>query len=118
LTVKHGSDSATALLGMPGFVAGAQLEVDGEIWLLVETTATMVGCPGCGTRAVGHGRRRVRVRDLSMAGRPVVLVWAKRTWRCPDPDCATRTWTETTDAIGARASLTERGPSRDVPAGG
>jgi transposase len=108
LTVKHGSDSATALLGMPGFVAGAQLEVDGEIWLLVQTTAATVGCPGCGTRAVGHGRRRVKVRDLSMAGRPVVLVWAKRTWRCPDPDCATTTWSETSDAIGARASLTER----------
>ena len=106
--MKHGSESATALLGMPGFAVGAQLEVDGEIWLLVETRTAVVGCAGCGTRAVGHGRRRVKVRDLPMAGRPVVLVWAKRKWRCPDPDCATKTWTETSDEIGARASLTER----------
>lgn len=106
--MKHGSEGATALLGMPGFVVGAHLEMDGEVWLLVETTAEVVGCPGCGTRAVGHGRRRVRVRDLPMAGRPVVLVWAKRKWRCPEADCATKTWTETSDAIGPRASLTER----------
>jgi hypothetical protein len=31
---------------------------------------------------VHHGRRRVRLRDLSIAGRPVVLVWRKRLWRC------------------------------------
>jgi transposase len=106
--VKHRSESATTLLGMPGFAVGAQLEVDGELWLLVETTADVAGCPECGTRAIGHGRRRVRVRDLPMAGRPVVLVWAKRKWRCPDPDCATRTWSESSEAIGARAALTER----------
>jgi transposase len=108
LTVKHGSDSATTLLGMPGFVAGAQLEADGEIWLLVQTTSETVGCPQCGTRAVGHGRRRGRVRDLPMAGRPVVLVWAKRIWRCPEPDCEKNTWTETSDQIRPRGSLTER----------
>lgn len=60
----HHSEGATALLGMPGFVVGAQLEVDGEVWLFVETTADVVGCAGCGTRAVGHGRRKVMVRDL------------------------------------------------------
>jgi transposase len=106
--VKHASDGATALLGMPGFVAGGHLEMDGEVWLRVETMVGAVGCPGCGTRAVGHGRRWVRVRDLPMAGRPVVLVWGKRRWRCPDPDCEVNTWTETTEAIGARASLTVR----------
>lgn len=104
----HGSEGATALLGMPGFVAGAQLVVDGEVWLRVETTAGVAGCAACGTRAVGHGRRWVRVRDLPMAGRPVVLVWGKRKWRCPDPDCEVNTWTETTDEIRPRASLTER----------
>jgi len=102
------SQGATTLLGMPGFVVGAQVEVDAEWWLDVETTADVVGCPSCGTRAVGHGRRKVKIRDLPMAGRPVVLVWAKRIWWCRDGDCKTTTWTETTDAIGARAALTER----------
>ena len=104
----HRSEGATALVAMPGFLVGAQDDVDGEWWLYVETTAEVVGCPGCGTRAVGHGRRRVAVRDLPIAGRPVVLVWAKRMLACPDPDCETRTWTETHPEIRPRAVLTER----------
>jgi transposase len=96
------------LLGVPGFVVGAQVVVDGEVWLSVETTADVAGCPTCGTRAIGHGRRRVRVRDLPIAGRPTVVVWAKRLWRCPEADCPTGTWSETSDAIAARAALTER----------
>ena len=106
--MTQGSESATALADMPGFVVGARLEVGGEWWLHVETTADGVGCEACGTRAVGHGRRRVRVRDLPIAGRPVVLVWAKRVWRCPDPDCAVVTWTEEADGVAPRAVLTER----------
>ena len=106
--MMHRSEGATALVAMPGFVVGAQVEVDGEWWLAVETSADVVGCSSCGTRAVGHGRRRVKVRDLPIAGRPVVLVWAKRIWRCPEPACDTATWTETTEAIAARGALTER----------
>lgn len=104
----HRSEGATALLGMEEFFVGTQLEVGGEVWLLVETAAHVVACEGCGTRAVGHGRRVVKVRDLPAGDRPVVLVWRKRVWRCPDPDCDVRTWTEETDAIAPRAVLTER----------
>jgi hypothetical protein len=68
-------------------------------WLAVETAASAVGCEGCGTRSVGHGRRRVKVQDLPMANRPVVLVWAKRIWRCPDPDSPVTTWSEEVDEI-------------------
>lgn len=57
---------------------------------------------------VGNGRRRVTVRDLSIAGTPTVLVWAKRTFRCPAPACERASWSETNEAIRARASLTER----------
>lgn len=106
--IMHGSDGATALFDMDGFVVGAHVMEDGEWWLFVETTADVVGCPSCGVRAVGHGRRRVEVRDLPIAGRPVRLVWAKRVWRCPDDDCPRRTWTETHDEIASRASLTRR----------
>lgn len=35
----HSSQGATALLAMDGFVVGAQADVDGELWLNVETTA-------------------------------------------------------------------------------
>ncbi len=47
----HRSEGATALLGMEGFVVGAQMETDGELWLMVETTAEVVGDEACGTRA-------------------------------------------------------------------
>ena len=104
----HRSQGATALLGMEEFVVGAQAEVDGEVWLVVETTAGVVGCNACGSRAVGHGRRALRVRDLPAGDRPVVLVWRKRLWRCPEADCDVGTWTEETDAIPPRAVLTDR----------
>jgi transposase len=97
---------------MPGFVVGATEVVDGELWLRVETTTDVVGCPGCGTRAVGHGRSTTVVRDLPISDRPVVLAWWKRRWLCPDPDCDINTWTETSPEIAARAVLTERARRR------
>jgi transposase len=55
-----------------------------------------------------HGRRRVRIRDLPIGGRPAVLWWRKRIWRCREPACGVRTWTERVAAVGPRAVLTER----------
>ena len=97
-----------ALLGMDGFVVTAQAVRDGEVWLAVETTATRLACPGCGVFGIGNGRRRVVVRDLPIAGRPTVLVWAKRTGRCREPLCGRTSWSETSPLIAPRASLTER----------
>ena len=102
------SASAVALLGLPDFVVLAATEVDGELHQLIETTAERVGCPECGVVAVAHGRRPVWVRDLPAGGRPVALRWRKRVWRCADRDCEVRTWTECSEAIAPRASLTER----------
>ena len=80
----------------------------GEFEQAVETTATTAWCHGCGVAAQPHGRRPVRVRDLPSSGRPVTLLWLKRLWRCAEPACTVRTWSETTDAIRTRASLIER----------
>ena len=112
MPVIQGSRGATALVGMPGFVVGAQELVDGELWLYVETATDVMGCLGCGTRAVGHGRSRTLVRDLPISGRPTVLAWFKRRWRCPEPGCARSTWSETTPQIAPRAVLTERARKR------
>ena len=100
--------AATAMLGLPGFVLLAVSEFDGELEQAIESTAVEEFCRGCGVRAVAHGRRPVRVRDLPSAGRPVTLIWVKRVWRCAQPRCARRTWTATSELIRPRASLTER----------
>lgn len=75
--------------------------------MLMVTTLDVVGCDACGTRAIGHGRRGVRVGNLPIRDHRVVLVRRKRLWRCPDPDCSVKTWSEETDAIAPRAVLTE-----------
>jgi transposase len=105
---QQGSASGSLLLDLDGFeIVSAQL-AGGEWQLAVQTTATVVGCSGCGVRAEVHGRRIVRVRDLPIGGRPVVLVWRKRLWRCRELACGVRTWTERVAAVRPRAVLTER----------
>jgi transposase len=112
LVVDHGTDDATALVGMPDLVVHSQVLRDGEWWLAVETPARPHWCPGCGVRAVGHGRTRSTVRDLPIAGTPTVLVFARRRLRCAEPLCEVRTWSEQIEAIALRASLTERARQR------
>jgi transposase len=105
---QQGSASTSGLLDLDGFeVISAEL-VGGEWQLTVQTTATVTGCTSCGVRATLHGRRMVRVRDLPAGGRPVVLCWRKRIWRCAEPACGVRTWTEWMAAIRPRAVLTQR----------
>jgi transposase len=101
-------DLGAVVLGLDGFRLVAVDEHDGELELAVETTNDMVGCPGCGAVATAHGRRPVRVRDLPVGGRPATLIWIKRLWRCRYERCETRTWSETSLDVPARASLTTR----------
>jgi transposase len=105
---QHSSASASRLLDLDGFQLVSAELVSGEWQLAVQTTDTAIGCVGCGVRATPHGRRTVRVRDLSIGGRPVVLLWRKRIWRCREPACGVRTWTERVAAARPRAVLTER----------
>ena len=105
---QHGSASGSILLDLDGFEVTAAEVTDDEWQLAIQTTATTVGCAACGSQARLHARRTVRVRDLPIGGRPVVLAWRKRIWRCVEPACAVRTWTEQTVVIRPRAVLTER----------
>ena len=114
-TVKDtqvGQDDTTsmtvALVGLAGFRLLSAAEVGGELELLVETTAELVGCPRCGAVGRAKDRRPTWVRDLPIGGRAVVLCWWKRVWCCPHAACETRTWTERHEAIAPRAALTER----------
>jgi transposase len=105
---QHSSASGSLLLDLNGLEVVSAEVVGGEWQLAVQTTATVVGCGSCRVRATPHGRRLVRVRDLPIGGRPVVLAWRKRIWRCREPACGVRTWTERVAGIAPRAVLTQR----------
>jgi transposase len=106
--MSDGTGLAEALLGLDGFRLLAVTETPAEVVIEVETTAVVVGCAGCGVRAEAQDRMLVRIRDLPAFGRPARLVWRKRRWRCREPLCATRSWTETSEHVSTRAVLTTR----------
>src|SRR5689334_6008594 len=99
-----------ALFGLAGFEILAAADAGGEVELLVQTTADLVGCPVCGAIARAKDRRPTWVRDLPLAGRPVVVCWVKRIWSCPHPLCEQRSWTE---RHAPRAQLRLRGSQPD-----
>jgi len=106
--VSDGTGLAEALLGLPGFRVLEVFETAEELVVRVETTATVTGCEGCGVRAEAQDRVEVAVRDLACFGRPARLVWRKRRWRCREPLCERRTWTETSEHLDAQVVLTRR----------
>ena len=87
------------LLGLDGFRLLAATEHGHELVLLIETTADRDFCRICGVRAGSKGRARTTVRDAPIAGRPTVLVWKKRIWRCEQFACEAGSWRETSTAI-------------------
>ncbi|GAB6986108.1 ISL3 family transposase [Nocardioides pyridinolyticus] len=77
--------------------------------VVVESEPRVEACRACGVVANSHGRRDVRLVDVPCFGRPVELVWRKRTWRCEEPACPAGTFTEQDENIAApRALLTTR----------
>lgn len=115
---RSGSDAhwcaqADAPFGVPGMHV---LEVDEEppgggrrpLMLTVGTDADVTGYPGDGVLAVGHGRREHRAADASRSSAPTTVVWRKRIWPCPDPECPTGTFAEVHKLIPPRAELTAR----------
>jgi transposase len=77
--------------------------------VVVESAAAVTGCGSCGVLAASRGRRDVVLVDVPCFGRPVRLVWRKRTWRCAEPRCPARSWTEQHENVARpRALLTTR----------
>lgn len=92
--MSDGIGLAEALLGLDGFRVLAVSETADELVVTIETTTTIAWCVACGVRAEVHDRNPVPVRDLPCFGRPARLVWRKRRWRCREPRCDAKTWTE------------------------
>lgn len=46
-----------------------------------------------------YGRREVVLVDAPCFGRPVKVLWRKRTWRCVEPSCLTKVFTEQDEHI-------------------
>jgi transposase len=115
--VDHITALPCVLLGLDGFQLLAATEHGHELVLLVETTTDRDFCRTCGVRAGSKGRARTRVRDVPIAGRPTVLVWKKRIWRCEQRECAAGSWREATEAIRPWASAHRTSPGVGGPSG-
>ncbi|MGI8722406.1 MAG: ISL3 family transposase [Geodermatophilaceae bacterium] len=97
------------LVGLERFHVVEVAEQAGRVRVVVETAAEQTGCRACGVVAYSHGRRDVVLVDVPGFGRPTRLVWRKRTWRCREPACPARSWTERDENLARpRALLTTR----------
>ena len=96
------------VVGLPGFTVIATGEYGGELELLVETSPVAVALWPVRVRAKAHDRREHILRDAPVGDRASVLVWWKRIWRCPNPGCETRTWTEQLPLAAPRSAVTQR----------
>jgi transposase len=97
------------LVGLDGFHVIEVAEGRGRLRVVVESAPGPMGCRGCGVIAFSRGRRDVVLVDAPCFGRPVQLVWPKRIWRCEEPRCSTKTFTEQHEHVARpRALLTTR----------
>jgi transposase len=104
-----GQSSSVVLFGASGFTVTGVVENAAEVVLCVELTDTVIGCTTCGVRAVVKDRRACHLRDAPAGDRPVRVVWNKRVWGCPDPDCDRKYWSEQQpDFVAPGAVLTVR----------
>jgi len=78
---------------------------DRRTTVTVESEPAVMGCHSCGVVAESHGRRDRLLIDAPCFGRPVRLIWRKRTWSCPEPVCGVGTFTEQADHGAARRGL-------------
>lgn len=95
------------LVGLEGLhVTRVGLDWDGvRLIVQVESPPAVMGCATCGVLAHSHGRRDVTLVDAPCFDRPVKVVWRKRTWRCIEPACPTKSFTEQDEQIARRRAL-------------
>jgi transposase len=106
--VSDGTEYDELWLGLPGFRVTAITNDGDELLIGIETIRRAAGCPSCGVIARTKDRLRVVIRDLPCFDRRVKLVWSKRRFFCPEPECPQRTWTESSDELPDRHVLSAR----------
>jgi len=102
-------DRCDLLVGLPGLRVIRVHTENRRLVVMVESPPAEQGCRACGVIAGSHGRRTVRLVDAPCFGRPVRVVWRKRTWACEEPACAVGVFTEQRAQVARpRALLTLR----------
>jgi transposase len=104
-------DTASVLFGVEGLqVTDAGAGADGtlEVWAVTDHPAA-AACPQCGTVS-GRVHETVLAcpRDVRRAGDRVRAWWVKRRWKCDEPGCARKTFTEWVPQVPPRCRLTRR----------
>jgi transposase len=104
-------DTASVLFGVDGLqVTDAGAGADGtlEVWAVTDHPAA-AACPECGT-AAGRAHETVLAcpRDVRRAGDRVRAWWVKRRWKCDEPGCTRKTFTEWVPQVPPRCRLTQR----------
>ncbi|WP_248580408.1 helix-turn-helix domain-containing protein [Nocardioides sp. InS609-2] len=96
-------------MGLDGFHVIDVGERAVVVRVVVETPVEPMGCRACGVVAHSHGRRDVRLVDVPCFGRPVRLIWRKRTWCCGEEKCPAGSFIEqNNDLAGPRSWLSVR----------
>lgn len=99
-------EAINATLGLGGLEVEAISVGEHSIEVVVVSRLDAGSCKRCGGIAAEPKERpQVLVRDLPISGRPVMLRWVKRRWRCR---YCSSTWTESHPEIPARARMTRR----------
>ena len=102
-------DRCDLLVGLEGFHLMSVARTPDALMLDVESCNQLVGCPGCGVIAQGHGRMVMEVIDAPWAGVPARIRWHKRRWICREHACQTVTFLEHDERVCApRARLGAR----------
>lgn len=100
------NEITNATLDLEGIVVLAASIGDDQTELVVESRHDAGCCPSCGRAALEPKERpETLIRDLPISGRPTVLVWRKRRWRCVS---CHRSFTESHPQIPPRARMTVR----------
>src|SRR5512135_1982226 len=105
------SDATSLLFDLPGFrvvsVEGTPL---GVRRVVVMQVAAEHACPRCGVLAGGkpYDVREMRVKDLPVGHRPLLVIWRKRRYRCRETSCMQRVFTERSEQLPPRHRLTRR----------